>query len=63
MDEARAQNVFSATFDFLRFLGITETKDLPDYDKLHSHDLLERLLTDLQEEKKTAVATEVEVDV
>ncbi|MCX6779131.1 MAG: SMC-Scp complex subunit ScpB [Candidatus Magasanikbacteria bacterium] len=63
MDEARAQNVFSVTFDFLRFLGITETKKLPDYEKLHSHDLLERLLTDLQEEKTNAEAVIAEVEV
>lgn len=50
MDEARAQNVYTTTFDFLRHLGLTETKDLPDYEKLHSHDLLERLLSDLRQE-------------
>ncbi len=49
-DEARAQNVYSPTFDFLRFLGISETKELPDYEKLHSHDLLEKLLNDLKQD-------------
>ncbi|HPV70530.1 MAG TPA: SMC-Scp complex subunit ScpB [Candidatus Magasanikbacteria bacterium] len=50
MDEARVQNVYTTTFDFLRLLGLNETKELPDYEKLHSHDLLERLLTDLQQD-------------
>jgi segregation and condensation protein B len=58
MDEARAQNVFSITFDFLRFLGINETKELPDYEKLHSHDLLERLLNDLKEEQNKSLSSE-----
>lgn len=58
VNEARAQNVYSVTFDFLRFLGISETKDLPDYEKLHSHDLLERLLNDLRQEDQPQASEE-----
>jgi chromosome segregation and condensation protein ScpB len=60
MDEARVQNVYTTTFDFLRFLGLNETKELPDYEKLHSHDLLERLLTDLQQDNNQVSSSTTE---
>lgn len=56
MDEARVQNVYSVTFDFLKFLGLDETAQLSDYEKLHSHDLLERLLNDLKQENTPTAA-------
>lgn len=43
-DKTRAQTVYKATFDFLRFLGLRELSELPDYEKLRNNDLLARLL-------------------
>jgi len=35
---------YSVTFDFLRFLGINEISELPDYEKLNSDENLTKLL-------------------
>lgn len=37
-------NKYSVTFEFLKYLGITKPSELPDYDKLSSHEILERWL-------------------
>lgn len=37
--------LYNVTFDFLKFLGINQVSDLPDYDKLNSDDNLKRLLS------------------
>lgn len=36
--------LYNITFDFLRFLGIHKTSELPDYDKLSKHEVLEKIL-------------------
>lgn len=43
-DRTRAQMVYRVTFDFMRFLGLRELSELPDYEKLRNNDLLARLL-------------------
>lgn len=37
-------NVYSVTLDFVRHLGLTDIKDLPDYERLSQHETLEELL-------------------
>lgn len=39
-------SVYEASFDFIRFLGIQEVKELPDYDELHAHADLEEIVHD-----------------
>lgn len=41
---AAGQPLYNLSFDFLRFLGVSDTTELPDYEKLHSSDLLDKLL-------------------
>lgn len=36
---------YTITFDFLQYLGITDVKELPDYENLNSSEMLDRLLT------------------
>ena len=43
-DKARATTVYDVTHDFMRFLGIGEVSELPDYEKLHDHETLLKLL-------------------
>jgi len=38
----------------LRYLGLTDIKELPDYEKLSSHQALEDLLNQDNEQKKSA---------
>lgn len=42
--------VYQVASEFLQFLGITEVKELPKYDELSSHELLEELLKSRAEE-------------
>jgi segregation and condensation protein B len=37
---------YTVTFDFLRFLGLNEIKELPDYEKLSQDDTIDRILED-----------------
>lgn len=44
-DEAR----YAVTFDFIRFLGINDIRDLPEYERLHKDDTIDRVLKDPEE--------------
>ena len=44
MQEKRKEKYYNITFDFMRHLGINKPEELPDYEKLHSSEVLERLL-------------------
>ncbi len=49
---------YSVTIDFLRFLGITKVEELPDYERLHSHENIQAVL----EQKQAEAAVEVTND-
>lgn len=38
------QNKYRASIDFLRHIGARSAEELPDYEKLHSHEVMETLL-------------------
>src|SRR3989338_3080090 len=40
-DRKKMQLVYNITFDFLKFLGLNQQSDLPDYAKLNSSESLE----------------------
>src|SRR3990167_8145788 len=42
-DKRRLMTYYRVTTDFLRFLGFTRVTELPDYDTLHSPEVVERL--------------------
>ena len=44
-EKKKMQTVYNITFDFLKFLGINEQAELPDYEKLNSNDSLEKILS------------------
>ena len=46
--EERGELVYEPTLDFLKFLGVAETSELPDYERLNGHDIFKKVL----EEKK-----------
>jgi len=41
---------YNITFDFIRFLGVNDIKELPDYERLHTDDSLDRMLDDTPEQ-------------
>jgi segregation and condensation protein B len=36
--------LYAVSMDFLRYLGINKVEELPDFDKLHSHESIQQLL-------------------
>ena len=43
-DTKKMQMIYNITFDFLKFLGLSEQSELPDYDKLNSSESLDKIL-------------------
>jgi segregation and condensation protein B len=43
-DKKKNETYYSVTFDFIRFLGINDIKDLPNYEKLSKDDTLDKIL-------------------
>ena len=44
-DKKKMQTVYNITFDFLKFLGLNEQSELPDFEKLNSSESLEKILS------------------
>lgn len=49
-DQAKKDTYYTVSFDFIRFLGVSDVKDLPDYDKLHQDENLDRILNNDNQE-------------
>ncbi len=43
-DKKKKELYYNISFDFLRFLGANDVKNLPDYERLHKDDTLDRVL-------------------
>jgi segregation and condensation protein B len=43
-DKTKNETYYTVTFDFIRFLGISKVEELPDYERLHKDDTIERAL-------------------
>jgi len=54
-DTKKMQTSYNITFDFLKFLGINEIRQLPDYDKLASDETLQKVLEQRKAEDKAVV--------
>jgi len=44
LDRKIDANVYEVTLDFTRYLGLTNTKELPDYERLSKHETIEEML-------------------
>jgi segregation and condensation protein B len=45
-DKKKDESYYTVTFDFLRFLGLNDVKELPDYERLSKDDTIDRILED-----------------
>ncbi len=45
-DRKKNEIYYNITFDFIRFLGINDVNQLPDYERLNKDDTLDRILSD-----------------
>jgi len=43
-EDKSGELLYNITFDFMRYLGISRVSELPDYDKLSKHEILEKIL-------------------
>ncbi|NTU98541.1 SMC-Scp complex subunit ScpB [Candidatus Falkowbacteria bacterium] len=43
-DKAKHETYYAVTLDFVRFLGLNDVKDLPDYERLSKDDTIDRML-------------------
>jgi segregation and condensation protein B len=51
-DRKKNEHYYNITFDFIRFLGINNISELPDYERLNKDDTLDRMLDGLEKEKE-----------
>ncbi|MAF14345.1 MAG: SMC-Scp complex subunit ScpB [Parcubacteria group bacterium] len=51
-DKKKMQTSYNITFDFLKFLGLNDQTELPDFEKLNSNEILENILKPEQSETK-----------
>jgi len=52
-DKKKNETYYSVTFDFIRFLGINDIKELPDFERLHKDDTIDRMLGSAEGEKSS----------
>jgi len=52
-DKDTKENYYTVTFDFLRFLGVNNVNELPDYEKLHRDDTIDQVLGENELDDKT----------
>jgi len=45
-DKKREESYYTVTFDFLKFLGLNEVSQLPDFERLHADDTIDRILAE-----------------
>lgn len=48
-DKNKQENFYTVTFDFIRYLGLNDVKELPDYEKLSTSETLEQILNKTEE--------------
>lgn len=49
-DSAKKETYYTVTFDFIRFLGINDVRELPDYERLNRDDTIDRMLKSTEDE-------------
>ncbi len=49
-DKVKKEIYYTVTFDFIRFLGINDVKELADYERLHKDDTIDRVLLDSEQQ-------------
>lgn len=49
-EKDKGENFYHVTFDFIRFLGLSDVRELPNYDKLSQHETIEQMLNNSEEQ-------------
>lgn len=61
IDKQKKETYYTITFDFIRFLGINDVRELPEYEKLNKYDSIDRMLA-AEEQKDISENLKVEND-
>jgi segregation and condensation protein B len=48
-DKNKGENFYNVTFDFIRFLGLNDVRELPDYERLSESETLTQILAKTEE--------------
>ena len=51
-DKTKKETYYTVTFDFIRFLGINDIVELPDFERLHKDDTIDKILENEEESEK-----------
>ena len=51
-DKKKNETYYAATFDFIRFIGLNDIKELPDYARLNQDDTIDKILDQGDEAKE-----------
>ena len=51
-DKAKQETYYNVSFDFIRFLGINDIKELPEYERLSKDDTIDRILNEEENKEK-----------
>jgi segregation and condensation protein B len=54
-DKKSMATFYNITFDFMRYLGVNDISELPDYERLHSDKILDQLLKDGEKRGKEEI--------
>jgi len=44
LDKEKQETFYNVTMDFIRYLGVNKLEDLPDYERLHQDDTIDKIL-------------------
>ena len=50
LNKEKMAETYNVSLDFLRYLGVNKTDELPDYEKLHNNEIIEKILNENQTE-------------
>ncbi len=48
LDKERMTETYTTSLEFLKYLGLNKTNELPDYEKLHSNEIIDKILNENQ---------------
>lgn len=51
-DKIKKETYYTVTFDFICFLGVGAVEELPDYERLHKDDTIDRMLNGVEQIKE-----------
>lgn len=61
-DKQTSDSFYNVSFDFIRFLGINDVIELPDYERLHKDETIDNVLKDSLEDDENLPVPDTNVE-